>query len=196
MTKCDHVNIENMKKAVQALDRAIDADIDEKVIQILANNDTVSAETIISISKAADKSGATDNDIDKYQKLISGNISSETINNVSVIVDQHGEIGCGNEFGWPFDVYACKQDANLIATALNEASLLAVADDPDFNGTLEEQRKFWGEKKYPDYYVVTNTLNGLVDNFTDVDWENVPSLVIGNIQEAKRRLEDAIQRLS
>src|SRR5690554_796608 len=111
MIKHDHINVDNMKKAVQALDRALDADIDEKVIQILANNDTVSAETIISISKAADKSGATDYDIDKYQKLISGNISSETINNVSVIVDQHGEDG------WLFDVYTCKEDASLVAAA-------------------------------------------------------------------------------
>lgn len=157
MTKCDHVNIENMKKAVQALDRAIDADIDEQVLQALESKDVI---------------------------------------DIGVIIDKNGKPSLGGCNDWPFDVYACKQDADLIATALNEASLLAVADDPDFSGTLEEQRKVRSEKKYPDYYVVTNTLNGLVDNFTDVDWENIPSLVIGNIQEAKRVLEDAIQHLS
>ena len=180
MIKHDHINVDNMKKAVQALDRALDADIDEKVIQILANNDTVSAETIISISKAADKSGATDYDIDKYQKLISGNISSETINNVSVIVDQHGEDG------WLFDVYTCKEDASLVAAALNEvdAFLLSLTDNP----AQQERRS--------DYQVEQDTSLAFVNNFTDVDLENVPSLVVGNIQEAKRVLEDAIQRLS
>lgn len=51
MTKCDHVNIENMKKAVQALDRAIDADIDEQVVQALESED------VIDIGVIVDKNG-------------------------------------------------------------------------------------------------------------------------------------------
>ena len=145
MTKCDHVNIENMKKAVQALDRAIDADIDEQVVQALESEDVI---------------------------------------DIGVIVDKNGNPGIGN--GLPFDVYTCKDDATLVATALNEvdAFLLSLTDNP----ALQECRS--------DYQVQQDTILALVNNFTDVDLENVPSLVVGNIQEAKRGLEDAIQRLS
>ena len=91
MTKCDHVNIENMKKAVQALDRAIDADIDEQVVQALESEDVI---------------------------------------DIGVIVDKNGNPGTGN--GLPFDVYTCKDDATLVAAALNEvdAFLLSLTDNP------------------------------------------------------------------
>lgn len=144
MTKCDHVNIENMQKAVQALERAIDADIDEQVVQALESEDVI---------------------------------------DIGVIVDKNGHPGIGN--GLPFDVYTSKDDATLIATALNEADafLLSLIDNP----AQQERRS--------DYQVQQDTILALVNNFTDVDLENVPSLVVGNIQEAKRVLEDAIQCL-
>lgn len=144
MTKCDHVNIENMQKAVQALERAIDADIDERVVQALE----------------------------------SGNVID-----IGVIVDKNGNPGIGN--GLPFDVYTSKDDATLVAAALNEADafLLSRVDNP---AQLEPRS---------DYQVQQDTILALVNNFTNVDLENVPSLVVGNIQEAKQVLEDAIQRL-
>ncbi len=157
MMNHDYINIDDMKKAVQALERAADIGIPKKVVQALKSDDLI---------------------------------------DIGVIVDKNGKPSLGDCNNWPFDVYVCKQDVDLIATALNEASLLAVANDPDFNGTLEKQHKIRSEKKYPDYYVVTNTRCGLIDNFTDVDWENVQSLVVGNIEDAKRVLEDAIQHFS
>ena len=74
----------------------------------------------------------------------------------------------------------------MVAAALNEvdAFLLSLTDNP----AQQERRS--------DYQVEQDTSLALVNNFTDVDLENVPSLVVGNIQEAKRVLEDAIQRLS
>lgn len=74
----------------------------------------------------------------------------------------------------------------MVAAALNEvdAFLLSLTDNP----AQQERRS--------DYQVQQDTILALVNNFTDVDLENVPSLVVGNIQEAKRGLEDAIQRLS
>ncbi|HHF3237218.1 TPA: hypothetical protein ACPJ2N_004129 [Vibrio alginolyticus] len=144
MTKCDHVNIENMQKAVQALERAIDADIDERVVQALE----------------------------------SGNVID-----IGVIVDKNGDPGISN--GLAFDVYTSKDDATLVAAALNEADafLLSRIDNP---AQLEPRS---------DYQVQQDTILALVNNFTNVDLENVPSLVVGNIQEAKQVLEDAIQRL-
>ncbi|BCB43901.1 hypothetical protein VagYM19_30310 [Vibrio alginolyticus] len=144
MTKYDHVNIENMQKAVQALERAIDADIDEQVVQAL---------------------------------------ESENVIDIGVIVDKNGNPGISN--GLPFDVYTSKDDATLVAAALNEADafLLSLIDNP----TQLEDRS--------DYQVQQDTILALVNNFTNVDLENVPSLVVGNIQEAKQVLEDAIQRL-
>lgn len=144
MTKCDYVNIEKMQKAVQALDRAIDADISEQVVQALESEDVI---------------------------------------DIGIIVDKNGHPGIGN--GLPFDVYTSKDDATLVATALNEADafLLSLIDNP----AQQERRS--------DYQVQQDTILALVNNFTNVDLENVPSLVVGNIQEAKRVLEDAIQRL-
>lgn len=74
----------------------------------------------------------------------------------------------------------------MVAAALNEvdAFLLSFTDNP----ALQERRS--------DYQVQQDTILALVNNFTDVDLELVPSLVVSNIQEAKRELEDAIQRLS
>ncbi len=144
MTKCDHVNIGKMQKAVQALDRAIDANIGEQVVQALESEDVI---------------------------------------DIGIIVDKNGHPGIGN--GLPFDVYTSKDDATLVATALNEADafLLSLIDNP----AQQERRS--------DYQVQQDTILALVNNFTDVDLDNVPSLVVGNIQEAKRVLEDAIQGL-
>ncbi|MDW1750207.1 hypothetical protein R7P07_17865 [Vibrio sp. Vb2133] len=144
MTKCDYVNIEKMQEAVQALDRAIDADIGEQVVQALESEDVI---------------------------------------DIGVIVDKNGHPGIGN--GLLFDVYTSKDDATLVATALNEADafLLSLIDNP----AQQERRS--------DYQVQQDTILALVNNFTDVDLDNVPSLVVGNIQEAKRVLEDAIQGL-
>ncbi|HCD1563778.1 TPA: hypothetical protein NBH57_004983, partial [Escherichia coli] len=128
----------------QALDRAIDADISEQVVQALESEDVI---------------------------------------DIGIIVDKNGHPGIGN--GLPFDVYTSKDDATLVATALNEADafLLSLIDNP----AQQERRS--------DYQVQQDTILALVNNFTNVDLENVPSLVVGNIQEAKRVLEDAIQRL-
>ena len=73
----------------------------------------------------------------------------------------------------------------MVAAALNEADafLLSRIDNP---AQLEPRS---------DYQVQQDTILALVNNFTNVDLENVPSLVVGNIQEAKQVLEDAIQRL-
>ncbi|MDF5386845.1 hypothetical protein AB7W88_08945 [Providencia vermicola] len=144
MTKCDHVNIGKMQKAVQALDRAIDANIGEQVVQALESEDVI---------------------------------------DIGIIVDKNGHPGIGD--GLPFDVYTSKDDATLVATALNEADafLLSLIDNP----AQQERRS--------DYQVQQDTILALVNNFTDVDLDNVPSLVVGNIQEAKRVLEDAIQGL-
>lgn len=144
MTKCDHVNIGKMQKAVQALDRAIDANIGEQVVQTLESEDVI---------------------------------------DIGIIVDKNGHPGIGD--GLPFDVYTSKDDATLVATALNEADafLLSLIDNP----AQQERRS--------DYQVQQDTILALVNNFTDVDLDNVPSLVVGNIQEAKRVLEDAIQGL-
>ncbi|HCG9062838.1 TPA: hypothetical protein NKB37_003980 [Vibrio parahaemolyticus] len=144
MTKCDHVNIGKMQKAVQALDRAIDANIGEQVVQALESEDVI---------------------------------------DIGIIFDKNGHPGIGD--GLPFDVYTSKDDATLVATALNEADafLLSLIDNP----AQQERRS--------DYQVQQDTILALVNNFTDVDLDNVPSLVVGNIQEAKRVLEDAIQGL-
>ena len=73
----------------------------------------------------------------------------------------------------------------MVAAALNEvdAFLLSLTDNP----AQQERRS--------DYQVQQDTILALVNNFTDVDLENVPSLVVGNIQEAKWVLEITLQRM-